>query len=35
MVNHPEKFGEGMNTLLGNKATRPGTRVSSKAIIFA
>lgn len=28
MVNHPEKFGEGMKTLLGNKASRPGTSVS-------
>ncbi|KAJ5166826.1 uncharacterized protein N7482_005607 [Penicillium canariense] len=25
MVNHPEKFGEGMKTLLGNRASRPGT----------
>ncbi|OOQ82686.1 CoA-ligase [Penicillium brasilianum] len=25
MVNHPEKFGERMKTLLGNKAARPGT----------
>lgn len=27
MVNHPEKFGVGMRTLLGDKATRPGTSV--------
>lgn len=35
MVNHPEKFGEGMKTLLGNRATRPGTSVSSNSSIFA
>lgn len=34
MVNHPEKFGEGMKTLLGNKAARPGTSVSSKSDFF-
>lgn len=28
MVNHPEKFGEGMRTLLGSTAKRPGTQVS-------
>lgn len=35
MVNHPEKFGEGMKTLLGNRATRPVTSVSSESSIFA
>lgn len=29
MVNHPEKFGEEMKTLLGGGASRPGTVVSS------
>lgn len=28
MVNHPEKFGEGMKALLGSGASRPGTAVS-------
>lgn len=28
MVNHPEKFGEGMKTLLGGGTSRPGTVVS-------
>jgi succinyl-CoA synthetase alpha subunit len=31
MVNHPEKFGEGMKSLLGNRVTRPGTSVSSNS----
>lgn len=30
MVNHPEKFGEGMKTLLGGGASRRGTSVSLK-----
>jgi succinyl-CoA synthetase alpha subunit len=34
MVNHPEKFGEGMKTLLGNRATRPGTSVGSYRVIL-
>jgi hypothetical protein len=34
MVNHPEKFGEGMKTLLGNRATRSGTSVSFKSYQF-
>lgn len=28
MVNHPEKFGEGMKALLGGAASRPSTTVS-------
>lgn len=28
MVNHPEKFGDGMKALLGSGSTRPGTNVS-------
>lgn len=28
MVNHPEKFGEGMKTLFANQSSRPGTNVS-------
>lgn len=28
MVNHPEKFGEGMKTLLGGGASRSGSTVS-------
>lgn len=28
MVNHPEKFGEGMKTLLGSQLNRPRTNVS-------
>lgn len=28
MVNHPEKFGERMKTLLSDEACRPGTNVS-------
>lgn len=28
MVNHPEKFGEGMKTLFANQSSRPGTSVS-------
>ncbi|KAJ5883730.1 uncharacterized protein N7473_010616 [Penicillium subrubescens] len=31
MVNHPEKFGEGMKSLLGNRVTRPGTSPISGA----
>lgn len=33
MVNHPEKFGEGMRTLLGGSGIRPGASVSSKLTI--
>jgi succinyl-CoA synthetase alpha subunit len=32
MVNHPEKFGEGMRALLGDGGIRPGASVSSKLI---
>jgi Succinyl-CoA synthetase, alpha subunit len=28
MVNHPEKFGEGMKALFANQSSRPGTSVS-------
>lgn len=28
MVNHPERFGEGMKTLLAGQTSRPGTSVS-------
>lgn len=30
MVNHPEKFGEGMKKLLGGGASRPSTAVSGQ-----
>lgn len=32
MVNHPEKFGEGMKTLLGVGTSRPGPKVSVRRI---
>ena len=33
LVNHPEKFGEGMKTLLSNSAKRPITTVS-RGIVY-
>ncbi len=35
IVNHPEKFGQGMKTLLSNMGRRPQPRVSSTFAVVA